>query len=100
MSETAEFTIELRLAKTQDLMYCASTFKIDTIYYLKNPKTKTFSGPYVLHKFTNSKILESYYNSQCIYVPVMDFDFDIEMKLQQKDFKKEQELIEAGKFSA
>lgn len=97
MNKTINFNIELRPAKTQDLMYCAATFKIDTVYYLMNPESRKLSGPYVLHKYTNSKVLERYYNSKCVYVPIMDFDFDIEMNLQQKEFKKEQELKEAGR---
>ena len=91
------FTTEIRPATTHDLMYCAGTLKINAIYYIQDPKSRKLSGPYCLHKFTNSKVLENYYNSGCIYVPVIDFNFDIQENLQQQGFQKMQLLKEAGR---
>lgn len=79
--------VNIRLAVTQDLLIAAGVFKLGTIYYIKHPKTHIVSGPYVLDKYHNSKKLEAYYHAKCIYVPVIDFDFDIANNLQQKDLK-------------
>lgn len=85
-------TTHIRLAKSTDLLIASGCLKFGEPYFIKHPKTCKISGPYIIDKYHNSQKLEEYYKAKCIYVPVIDFDFDIQNNLQQKDFKKTQEL--------
>ncbi|TXE18595.1 hypothetical protein ES692_06010 [Psychroserpens burtonensis] len=87
MSKIISHKVELQLAKKTDLLHAAGLLKFGTIYYLKHSKTHLLSGPYVLDKFHNSTKLKDYFQSNSIYVPLVDFDFDINNNLQQVDFK-------------
>lgn len=83
------FITRIRLAKKTDLLHAPGCLKIGDPYYIKHPKTHKLSGPYVITKYTSSKKMQEYFNCQCVYVPVIDFDFDIQQGLQQLDFKNE-----------
>lgn len=86
-------TTHIRLATTQDLLYAAGCLKHGEPYFIKHPETCKISGPYIIDKYHNSKKIEDYYKAKCVYVPVIDFDFDIQNNLQQKDFKTQQEFL-------
>lgn len=82
-------TTHIRLATTHDLLYGPGLLKIGEPYFIKHPTKQTISGPYIIDKYHSSTKLKEYYKTKCIYVPVIDFDFDIANNLQQKDFKKQ-----------
>ncbi|MFV9552059.1 hypothetical protein [Algibacter sp. PT7-4] len=90
---------EIRKATTKDLLYAAGCLKFGIVYYLQDPVKRTISGPYCLDKYHNSKILENYYNSGLIYVPVIDFSFDVANNLQQLDYKKNCEIKGINKIT-
>lgn len=92
-------TTYIRLAKSTDLLLAPGLLKFGQPYFIKHLKTCEISGPYIIDKYHNSKTLETYYKSKNIYVPVIDFDFDIVNNLQQQDFKIKREIEEYNKNS-
>jgi hypothetical protein len=89
MSQIITHKVELRLAKKTDLLHKAGLLKFGEIYYIKDPNTHKLNGPHVLDKYHNSTVLKDYFNSRSIYVPLVDFCFEIAHQVQQVDFKKQ-----------
>lgn len=80
-----QIKVDIRLALNSDLLIATGLMKFGQPYYLLDPKTKKLTGVHVLDKYHNYERLKSLQEQQCIYVPVHEFDFNIDYGLQQKD---------------
>lgn len=85
--KTVTISTDLVLAKNSDLLIAPGLLKPNQPYYLLDKTSNTFSGVYILDKYHNYEELKLLQQQQRIYVPLIEFNNNINIRLQQQDFK-------------
>jgi len=79
--------IEIREAKSRDLLISDGLLKIGQIIYIKSLESKKINGPFIIDRFVRPDMVEYYFKKSLIYVPKIEIDNDIHHVLQSQ-FKK------------
>lgn len=87
MSKILTIEVDVVLAKGNDLLVATGLMKLGQPYYILDHKTGKLSGVYVIDRFHNYEELKQLQKQKRLYVPFVEVNSDISIKLQQTDLK-------------
>ena len=88
MSQNFEIITTITRANNNDLLVKQGFMKFGQPYYILSKDGKSFSGIHILDKYHNYEKLKELQQAQRIYIPVIEYDKEIAIELQQQDLKE------------